>query len=1498
MRRILLSISALLLTFSAAWAQYCTPTYNSQCTSADFINNVTFATISNLNTGCGAPSASNYINYSSTFTANVTPGASYNLTVAPGPTWGQYFVAFIDTNLDGDFADAGEFFNLGYLAGGATGTYPITIPAGASNGQSRLRVMCRYGTGALTQADVCVTGLSFGEVEDYGLIIGPPPTCPAATAVTAGTVTSGGATISWTNGSGSIASTLIEYGPAGFTPGTGTVVNNVTSPYVLTGLNPATNYTVYVRHACTGGNGNSFYAGPAAFTTLCATFVAPFLQTFGAPPTAPGLPNCWTNNTASTTQIWRFANGTGNPATDPDYAVENVTDHTTGTGFFAWYDGSYPTNNIALTTPNIDITPLSQPYFSYFVYSYNTNDAARNILTAQAWNGTSWITLGNFSGSFNGWQEIGYSLVGLGLPSVTQFRIVFNQTTSGGSAFYNDMLVDDVRVGEAPACPAPSGLTLVSTGAFSATLSWTSGNGVNLAGATIEYGAPGFTPGTGTQVAVTGTSPFTVTGLSPSTTYSFYIFENCGVDGNSYYSSPTSGATACVPVVAPYLMTFGAPPAAPNFPNCWANSTTVATDQWKIANGTGNPAADPDYAVENVTDHTTGSGFFAWIDGSYTTANRAMVSPLIDISNLNVPYFDFWIYSYNTNDVARNSVTAQVFNGTQWVTLGTYTGNNNNWVLVEYDLSTLTLPNIIQLRLVWNPTAVGGTAFYNDILVDDFRVGEAPTCRRPNNIAAINVTDFTAQVSFSAIPNGVSYTIEWGPAGFTPGTGTTAVTTTSPYTITGLTPVTNYAFYITTNCGPVDGLSGIAGPTTFTTECTPFPTLGNSINTPIVVNSLPYFNGGSTQTCFTSTSTLRPSVDVFYEFTTGPCAISADVSLCGSSFDTWLYVIDANGNVIADNDDFCGAQSVVTFNVTANTTYYAVIEAFTAVTGLYQIAITETVSAGISNVSFATTNPSCTGASDGIAQVNVTGGIPPYTIIWDDVDTAQTRNDLSAGTYVVRVFDNCGGMVLSQVTLSTAQLPRAEATANNVDVINTCAGVQTGLGSFNVQPGMTYSWSPATGLDDATSPTPVATPTVTTTYFLTVADTCGNTSIDSVTIAVNAAPVLATAAANISCATANNGAIDITVSSEVTPFAFTWSNGSTTEDLSNLSPGTYALTVTDGCGQTSTTSATILEPATLASTVGTITPTSCSADADGAIDITVTGGTTPYSYAWSNGGTLEDNANLAASTYSVVVTDANGCTAELTNLVVTAPNGLTVNIDNSQGASCAGGSDGAIAVTVSGGTAPYTFQWNTGSTDEDLTGLGAASYIGIITDANGCQIATPVIALTNPSAVSASASSTGVTAAGNDGTATATGNGGVAPYTYLWSNGSTDVTATGLAAGVYNVTITDANGCTATAFTTVGIFSGVSNIDGLLAMELFPNPTNGAALLEVRFAAPVSQLQVELFNILGQRVFVTQLDNVQDQQINLDLNGFQSGTYLVKVQANGQITSLPLILVK
>jgi hypothetical protein len=282
----------------------------------------------------------------------------------------------------------------------------------------------------------------------------------------------------------------------------------------------------------------------------------------------------------------------------------------------------------------------------------------------------------------------------------------------------------------------------------------------------------------------------------------------------------------------------------------------------------------------------------------------------------------------------------------------------------------------------------------------------------------------------------------------------------------------------------------------------------------------------------------------------------------------------------------------------------------------------------------------------------------------------------------------------------------------------------------------------------------------------------------------------------VNCFGGSNGAIDITASGGVPPYSYSWNpGGATTEDLAGVAANAYSVTVTDADGRTTSGSWTVTQPSALALSQ-THVNVLCNGGSTGSIDLTVTGGTGSHTYAWSNGATTEDLSGLAAGSYSVTVTDANGCTASLGPITIsqTAPFTLSETHVN---VSCFNGSNGSIDLTVTGGAGSYTYVWSPGgATTQDLTGLVAGSYSVTVTDDNGCSASLGPISISQPALLAASEVHTPTCLTSPDGSITLTVNGGTTPYTYLWSNGAITQNLTGLAAGSYSVTVTDAHGCT------------------------------------------------------------------------------------------------------
>ena len=258
-------------------------------------------------------------------------------------------------------------------------------------------------------------------------------------------------------------------------------------------------------------------------------------------------------------------------------------------------------------------------------------------------------------------------------------------------------------------------------------------------------------------------------------------------------------------------------------------------------------------------------------------------------------------------------------------------------------------------------------------------------------------------------------------------------------------------------------------------------------------------------------------------------------------------------------------------------------------------------------------------------------------------------------------------------------------------------------------------------------------------------------------------------ATDVICNGEANGSIDITVSGGVTPYTFLWSNGATTEDLFNVIAGTYSVSVTDANGISISDSYTVNQPTAIVVN-GNITNETIAGAGDGAINISVSGGASPYTYLWSNGETTEDISGLVKGTYNVVVTDSNNCSVTL-SYTVDGPGVLSLT-GFASGVTCNNDSDGEFNITVSGGVRPYSFVWSNGATTEDLIGLSAGDYTVTATDVNGATI-TDTFSINNPAVIVTTAVISDISADGrSDGKIDLTVTGGVPPYNYLWSNGA------------------------------------------------------------------------------------------------------------------------------
>ncbi|NDB35298.1 MAG: T9SS C-terminal target domain-containing protein, partial [Flavobacteriia bacterium] len=262
------------------------------------------------------------------------------------------------------------------------------------------------------------------------------------------------------------------------------------------------------------------------------------------------------------------------------------------------------------------------------------------------------------------------------------------------------------------------------------------------------------------------------------------------------------------------------------------------------------------------------------------------------------------------------------------------------------------------------------------------------------------------------------------------------------------------------------------------------------------------------------------------------------------------------------------------------------------------------------------------------------------------------------------------------------------------------------------------------------------------------------------------------------------------------------------------------------------------------------------------------------------GATTQTVNNLPAGTYTVTVTDANGCTSTSTIVITEAPvlslNTTQVNV------LCTGGNTGSIDLTISGGSPSYTSLWSNGSTNQDLSNLSAGTYTVTVTDASNC-VSSAMVTISQPLALTLSTTSTNATSGMMNGTAGTVASGGVPPYAYLWSQGGTSASLSGLGAGVYSVTVTDANGCMAVDTVTVESVGGLNTLNPELSVFVYPNPTQDKVYLSFGNTG-ISDGTIEVYAIDGKRMWVQGLKDLTLCEISM--MNWANGMYRVSMKSN------------
>ena len=614
--------------------------------------------------------------------------------------------------------------------------------------------------------------------------------CPSISGVSFDQIYADSVQFTWMYGSSSTYS--IEYGLSGFTYGTGTTMSSTDTNASIGSLLANTSYDVYVVVNCGPGNVSN-EAGPFTFTTLCNAASIPYLQDFSSWP-----PTCWdltggSNNWIAYTggiaraNFWSISSGTLHMMSEPIIVSANAR---------LKFDWSRNTSTSYNDSVSVQVREVGGTWNTVWgMTNPSSNDGATNTSP----------------GSF-----VTETIM---LDSATYTNKTIQVRFVGVSDWGPDFFVDNVIVEAIPNCPDAVALNAFNISATSANINWT--NSAGSASSRIEYGAAGFTLGSGTSIIVTNdTVP--LTGLTPFTTYQYYVTSLCTASDSSPWAGPYTFTTLCNDTnVGPWSDGVEGHPTTTTgsaIANCWTSTNTGSVFDWNISSG-GTPSS-----ATGALSANSGSKFF------YTEASGAGVgdtailnSPSVDLSSLTTPFLEFYYHMFG-NQIG--SLSVEVFDGTTWTNEVTLTGAQqasqaSSWNQQYVDLSSYS--GIVKMRFI----AVSNGTYEGDISLDDISVVESPACFSPTaaGVTVNTSTSATASWSTPLFGSPTSYIVRYDTAGFDPlVTGTNVVSSTLSTTFTGLTAKTNYDYYIRSYCGGTDSSAWVGPISFYTWYCVPAPT--------------------------------------------------------------------------------------------------------------------------------------------------------------------------------------------------------------------------------------------------------------------------------------------------------------------------------------------------------------------------------------------------------------------------------------------------------------------------------------------------------------------------------------------------------------------------------------------------------------------------------------------------------------------------------------------------